>query len=965
MHTRAKTRMLRKFSWRRLFAGLGLAAGLILGLSAPAAYAQNAQVTGTVVDAKSGEPMVGATVMLENTATGAKTNLSGKFIMKNVTFGVYTVVVTSVGYSPTKVEGVEVQKGGADLTITLTEKPIESQKTVVVRAKANQSTDAALLRDRQAATAVKDAISAQAISRSGSGTAAQAISRVTGASTDGKYVFIRGLGDRYTNTQLNGTMVPTPDPDKQAVPLDLIPSDLLDNIVVTKSFTADMPGNFSGGSVNLVTKDFPERRTAKFTMGTSYNSMATFKDALNGTSGTTDWLGKDDGGRAMPSFFNDPANLDRMPQGNTIIKDSAEAVFLKQASQSFNTKWSPGRTSIPLNQNYGFQYGDNVTLFGRSLGMVGSLAYNRSSRFYDNGNYQFSVARSVTDLEIIDQYTDARSVDEVLWGSLAGLSYSLGTRHTVGASYVYNRSGESEARFLKGRNYENGTEGEWRESRVLSYTERNIGTLQVKGGHQVSIGAPLRIEWLVGNSHARQQQPDLRQFLSSVRIDDSNYPDVDTVWSTGSGYRWPSRYWRDLKETNQEYALNLTFQATSSMKLKTGGSYLKKDRTNRQTQFNLTGDPAVLTAVHGDPDAFADTAGYYVKYGRSTYVFPVYYVNGTQLRDQYDGVQEIGAAYLMAETPVLSHLTLTAGVRREATRMQTKTFDPSRPGGRIEGDDWLPSVNLVYALTPTMNLRGAYGRTLARPTLREIAPFGTEEFAGARLFVGNDSMTYTTIDNYDLRWEWFVNPGEIVAVSAFYKRFVDPIELSFFSSNYDIRPVNAPQAKNYGMEFEIRRRLDFAAGWLRDFALGANLSLIRSQLRIPEKEYSQMKGVDPEASDTRPMANQSPYLINVTLAYTNPRTGTSADLLYNVSGRRFYVNSQGGAPDIYEKPRHTVDMIASQTLWRGITVKASVKNLLNSRFEAVYYYTGTGKENPYKSYDLGRTVSISLSYAIL
>ncbi|MDD4051041.1 MAG: TonB-dependent receptor, partial [candidate division Zixibacteria bacterium] len=321
--------------------------------------------------------------------------------------------------------------------------------------------------------------------------------------------------------------------------------------------------------------------------------------------------------------------------------------------------------------------------------------------------------------------------------------------------------------------------------------------------------------------------------------------------------------------------------------------------------------------------------------------------------------------YIMAETPIVSGLTLTAGVRGETTRMQTKTFDPSRPGGRIKGDDWLPSVNLVYALTPTMNLRGAYGRTLARPNLREIAPFGTEEFAGARLFVGNDSLTYTTIDNYDLRWEWFVNPGEIVAVSAFYKRFIDPIELSFFSSNYDIHPVNAPEAKNYGLEFEFRRRLDFAAGWLQNFAIGANLSLVRSRLQIPEKEYNQMKGVDPEASDTRPMANQSPYLINATFAYTNSRTGTSVDLQYNVFGRRYYVNSQGGAPDIYEQPRHTIDLIASQSLWRGITIKTSVKNLLNSRFEAVYYYTGTGKEEPYKSYDLGRTAAISISYAIL
>lgn len=947
-------------------AGVGfavwVAAVLSLALIVSAGAAERGVITGTVVDSQTGELLIGATVMLEGTSLGAKTNLNGIYMIRDVPPGLYAVQITSLGYSTARVEDVMLDRAPVTINLGLVQKVMETEKVVTVKGEAVSGTDAALLKNRQASNAVSDAISAQTIARSGGGNAAQVLSRVTGASTDGRFVFVRGLGDRYTNTQLNGTQLPSPDPDKQAVPLDLMPTELLDNIIVTKSFTPDMPGNFSGGSINLVTKDFPDGRLLTFSTGTSYSSEASFKEILSGKTSSTDWLGTDDGQREIPAILDNPNNLARMPKGNTLVRDPGQAQFLSTASQSFSNEWVPRQRAAPLNQNYAVQYGDNLQFFGRRLGVVGSLSYARSYRSYDGGDYALYIAANDKVLQLIDTYTDARSIGEVLWGGLASLAYDLGTNHTVRVNYIQNRSGESEARTLVGRSVEND---DGRLSRNLTYTERNLRCLQVKGSHQIN---PMRLEWRVGDSRTRQDQPDMRQSQISFDLDTTYADDgtmlTDTSWGIGSGYRWPARFWRELTEDNREYSVSGGFSLPRSIRLKLGWEYLEKAREQRQTQFNLAGgDDSYLDVVDGNLDQFVDTAGYYQLYG-STYVFPLYYVNGTQLRDQFDGSQRVVAGFAMLETPVVGDLMFVGGIRYETTDMWARSFDPSRRGGRITGRDWLPSLSLIYRFTPTVNVRAAYGRTLARPTLREIAPYGAEEFAGSRLFLGNHNLTYTKIRNFDVRLEWFARPGEIIALGAFYKRFVNPIELSFFSTNYDIWPVNAPEATNYGVELEIRKRLDQITPRLQYFSIGGNLSLVNSQLHIPEFELLMMRGVDRSASDTRPMAYQSPYIINASIGYSNPRSGTTVDLLYNVFGRRFYYNSQGGAPDIYEKPRHSVDMTFSQKIWQRATFKASAKNLLNDNFEAVYYYTGSGREVPYRTYDIGRTVSIGMSYKV-
>jgi TonB-dependent receptor len=979
---RSVTTKFRIRPWWQHVPAAGMLLVCLLMLVAPTGMAQETasnkvgKVTGRLFDAETGEALLGATVMIEGTKMGAVTDLQGSFVIRNVPFGTYTVVASMVGYGGVKVTSVVVSDNGlAKVELALKPQLIQTQG-VTVEAKMLKNTEASLLKERQASHSVSDAISSEAISRSGASDAASAMMRVTGASVaNGKYAVIRGLSDRYTNTRLNGSALPSADPDKQAFSMDLVPTNLLDNIVVTKSYTADQPGNFTGGSVNLVTKDFPESRTLTFTAGSSYNTEFTGKSVLTNSTSSRDWLGYDDGMRDIPDYLQ--ANLYRL------LADSAQrtrrkpvsanhydssgqryASFMDSACKAFTPQFNPHKRTAPLNQNYSVSYGDNLSFFGRSLGFVGNLTYDRSQSAFYNGANNLYTALSGTELMEVDRLNENRGSDEVLWGGMANVNYSLATNHKIGARYVYNRNGAQQSATLDGVWNDFGP-GSMFSSYNVDYTQRTMRSLQLNGAHEMKLGLPVRVEWSYSDSKSKQKQ-NLRQFLVNYYVDSSVVPTDTSGWGITSSAE-PTVYWRDVNETNKEFNLDLKVNFTKTTSLKLGGNYLDKERTFRQTEIKWaqSNSTTILNQYKGDMDAWINHAGLTDSTSSQFYLFDTYLYFFPTAEDEYNGSQKIPAWYGLFEAPVAKNLNLVAGIRHERTDMEAMNLSADPFGGKINGSAWLPSLNLTYSLSPKMNLRGAFSRTLARPNIREIAPFRSTEFAGSKYFYGNPDLKMTRITNWDLRWEWFTRTNEIFAVSAFYKSFVDPIEIAYQGSNYDRKPINAPTARNLGLEFEVRKNLDQVSHKLANFSIGGNLTLVRSRLKIPEGELSQMRSFDPNVSSERPMSNQSPYIVNLNLGYDNAKTGTAVTLLYNVFGRRFFYNADGGSPDIYEMPHKQIDLILSQNIFRGATFKASAKNLLNEGFEADYYYIGSGAKTPFQKHDGGRSFSIGMSYKVL
>lgn len=937
---------------------LVLLVGLFL-LTAPA-LAQQGTIAGTLIDSETGETLIGANVLIEDTAIGSTSDLDGHYEFK-AEAGTYTLVFSYIGYNKKTVNGVEVIAGETTLIdLSLTPETIGLDE-VVVEARALRNNEATLLRDRQKASAVSDAISAEAISRSGGSDAADAMEKVTGASVvGGKYVYVRGLGERYSSTHLNGVELPSSDPDRKAVQFDLFPANLLDNIVTLKTFTPDKPGNFSGGLVNIGTKAYPEDLDVRFSISTEANSQTNFSDDfITYQGGESDWIATDDGTRSVPDILSDPNVV--IPSQQRARRDPDLANQLDAASKSFNNIMAPVAGTPPLNRSYSFSVGNQTPFISRPLGFVVSLSYKRNSRLYNNGElgrYSYTGTKLTPDLLL----NDMRSVEEANWGGLANFNYKFNPNHEIGVNTMYTRNGESSARFLEGlwpKELGDDTTSFFI-NRVLSYTERELYSVQLRGQHYLPVLKNTTVEWSASTAKTSQEEPDVRFFANTARqIGDK------TIYATkASGFSDPARYYRALDEATHNFQLDLSAPFKQwgglSSKLKLGGSYQYSDRNFAERIFSFSpnqpfdGNDATYFSQENMGIVDVDSV-------RKRFEFGNVVRDASKKKNNYNGERNIAAAYAMIELPISRKLKLIGGARFETTRLDVVSQDTSQTVGKLDNADILPSANLVYALTEKMNLRAAVTRTLARPTFREIAPFESFDFILGNFRIGNPNLDRTLITNYDLRWEWFMRPGDILAVSVFYKDLENAIEQVIIGgTNGQLQYQNVPQAQILGAEFEARTRLDVVPT-LRHVSAGMNLSLVHSTVDIAETELAVRRAINPGAPSTRELQGQSPYILNLDLSYENYDKGTTAGFFYNVFGDRLTNVSLGGTPDVYERSSPKLDFTFSQRLLQRWQVKFALENILDSEIKRTYRFQE--KDFVYHAYKVGRTYKLGLSYS--
>ncbi len=962
----------------RLFSamlGVLIAAAVLLGTAAEAGAQQSTgRISGTVVDSETGDPLIGATVTVVGLQLGAMADLEGTFLIRNVPVGQHTVLVSMIGFAQKRVTEIQVDADQVSRIDIAIDQELIVADVVEVTARSLENTEAALLKQRQNALSISDAISAEDISRGAQGDVAAAMTRVTGASVvDGKYVYIRGLGERYSSAQLNGTSLPNTDPNSKSVQMDIFATNLLDNITTEKTFTPDKPGNFTGGSVNVKTKSLPESFTMSFSTSTKYNSQSSFKDILSYDGGEYDFLGFDDGTRDIPLALKNPDV--EIPSITSALRDPEAAQLLDLYSKSFGDKtMTPTTTEGALGQSYSFSIGNQTTVLDRPFGMLGSVSYNRNISAYDNGASGIwkRVSRESIGLNRERFATDTNGSEEVLWGGLVNATYRPSITHEIGANVLYNRSGEKQSRYQTGA-WPSSLPGDnvRYETRVLSFIEREMRSLQFRGKHVLPSVSNLEIEWNGAFIRSTQDEPDLRFFTNEFQTVDAEgqgASDIDSYTIALSNYAAPTRYFRNLEETNRDFKLDLTlpFSPWSGLtaRLKLGGAYLDKDHTFRERRFSFRqdnlqyrNDPVVFfsSARTGIlPDAFQDTPGF-TRFGN-------FVSEDSDLKNNYDGEQEIMAGYVMLDLPFSRRFKVTGGARYESTLLDVVSHEPSLSPGKLDEKDWLPSVNTVYEVVDNMNVRGAYSRTLARPSFRELAPFASFLFVGDYIFVGNSELKRTLIDNYDLRWEWFTRPGEIYALSYFYKKFENPIERVIVTTNGEIQFQNVDAAFVTGVELEYRTRLDQLHPSLSNFQIGGNLSLVRSQVDIAPSELAVIRALDPNAGDTRELQGQSPYVVNIDAMYDNTDTGTLVSVHYNVFGERLSEVSTGGTPNAFEQPAGMLDITGSQRLWDRVTLKFSAKNLLDPDIKKVHPFNN--EEFIRSLYKRGRTYSVGFSYGI-
>ncbi|HEX7240763.1 MAG TPA: TonB-dependent receptor [Longimicrobiaceae bacterium] len=912
-----------------------LLAALLLALALPAGLAAQGatgRIEGRVVDARTGAPLGGARVVLQGSQDAAVTGTDGRFSLARVPVGSRTVAATLMGYTPATVPGVQVQAAEvARVDVKLAAQALALEGLTVTAGAARGSVSRAMEQQRSAAGVV-NAVGAEQIARSPDSDAAQVVQRVSGVTVqDGRYVFVRGLGERYSTTSLNGARLPSPEPDRRTVPLDLFPSGILDGITVSKTFTPDLPGDFSGAQVNLRTRSFPTRRTASLSFSGGFNDAATFRDVLVAPGGGMDWLAFAGSGRQLPSALAGGAQLNDFGQ-------------ISEALSSFRNVWTADRASGRPNGSLSASVGGQDDLLGRPLGYVATLSYSASQEVRRGEERAFAtLGGSGGGTQPYNAFTGSTGRTSVLWGGVLNLSTQLGEGSRVSFNNTYDRTSDNEAIRLFGNLEEFGVPVDVTR---LSFIERSIYSSQLQASHV--LGGRHKLDWSGTLSGVERDEPDRSDLTYARETDPRTGEQRGFAW-LGNRSRSATRTFSALSEqartADLAYTLQLGGDAGVPGSLKLGGLYRNVERDSDTRAYDLlnrglTDEQRTLPAEELFSGRFFDPADPKVTLRQN--------VNG----GFYTASDHLGAGYVMLDYPLSDRVRVVGGARVEHDRIEVDAVgvNGARTPVILENTDVLPALAVNWDPTDNQRVRLSATQTLSRPEYRELSPTAFFDVLGLLNF-GNPGLERALIRNYDLRWELYPSDDELLSVALFAKDFDRPLERILVQSTgaSSVSFVNTEGAVNYGVELEARKGLGTLASFLEPLSFFSNVSLIRSEITVGNR------GLVSLTSDHRPMAGQAPYVVNAGLTWSGD-TGRNATVLYNVVGKRISEVGTGGLPDTYELPRHVLDLsFQLPLLGGGSTLKLDAKNLLDSPF-----HLEQGSVTRHR-YTTGRTFSLGVA----
>lgn len=942
------------------------------------ALAQKGTVRGGVFDEANGEALLGVTVQVKGTTTGIVTDLEGKFSL-NLDPGVYEIQISYVSFQTITVSGVEIKSGEVTvLPNIMLKEDTQTLEEVVVTASVLKETELAVLTTKRKAPNVLDGISSAKFRQIGDSDASDAVKRVTGVSVEGgKYVYVRGLGDRYTKTTLNSVDIPGLDPDRNSIQIDIFPTNLIDNLIVAKSAVAEMPADFTGGVVNIETKDFSETKIFNIGLGIGINpSMHFNKNFFMYKGGTTDWLGFDDGARALPAGAR--SNPFPLPDVNGVQPQEVNS-FLK----GFNKTLSSQQQTSLMDYDLSLSTANQKNLAnGNSLGYNFSLTYKNSTIFYDdviNAEYQRPDKANTNEYELVyaNIQTGAQAEQNVLVGALGGLAYKTNrSKYKLTALHLQNGEKRAAKFFIDDNGSAVGKSGYTGGADVLDYSERGVTNVLLNGEHY-SNNRLWSIDWKISPTFSRITEPDIRKTAFT-------YTSSDTVFSPGAAGN-PIRSWRYLEEVNLVAKIDIKrdYQLFSNPAIfKFGVSQVFKERDYEILTYDMQFD-GVQPEFNGNPEVILDDQNLYPN-------GPVYYSSGNNSpnSNSYNSTVNNFAFYLSNQFELNAKLKFILGLRAENfvqrhTGRDASFANSNGAEGRsldndvvLDGIKFFPSSNIVYALKDNQNLRVSYARTIARPSFKELSfaqildPVTNRIFNGG-LFTYSDwdgNLRETLIDNFDVRWEVFIRKSELFSVSAFYKKFQDPIELvriAVAQATTEFQPRNVGNGQVLGLEVEFRKGLDFVTPSLNNVYVSGNVTYVKSSIDMSDNEFNARNEYvkeGQEISRTRPMAGQAPYIINVGFSYENADKGFDGGLFYNVNGPTLTLVGGGLFPDVFSEPFHSLNFNINKTLGKA-TLSFNATNLLGDLREN--FYEGYNAQRQYFSrLNPGTSFKVGLKYQL-
>lgn len=919
--------------------------------------AQTGKIAGTIMDGEFNEPMAFANVLIKNTTKGTTSDFDGKYFI-DVEAGNYNLVFSYIGYQTIEISDVVVKSNDEVIVdVTLNTNSLE---TVVITTTVRKNTESAILDLQKKSITLLDGLSAQSIKSSGASNIASAVKNVPGVSIQGgKYVYVRGLGDRYTKSILNGVDIPGLDPDRNTIQMDIFPTNILDNIIVIKSAAAEYPADFTGGVIDIVTKDFPTKANYTISTGFGYNPDMHFNDNyLNYSGSNTDFLGFDDGMRNIPvnRYQVIPGTFDN-------------STVLSNMTNVFNKELMAKQANSGANFNFGFTAGNQFDVGDDKLGYQLSLSYKNKTQFYDDrfdGTYMRDQNNSSVN-ELVGTRTSegVEGKNTVLLSSLAGIVYKRdNSKYKV--NFLHIQNGESSAGLYDQQIAQaaGGSGFEPIKKDALLYTERSITNLLFEGNHSFD-DTNWKLNWKVSPTLSRVYDKDHR-ITPLQQSQNGNY------FISPSAASRPIRIWRNLQEISLVAKVDAVrkynfMDRPAKAKFGFNQTVKQRDFSIDDFQFEISGQNIV---ADGNADNLLLSENIWTP--QTDQGSHLVWGDLYEPANTFDATQNISAGYLSNEFSISEKLKAVVGLRAELfsaiytgqNQAATEIFVDEKI---IDKLDLFPSANFIYSLNDNSNLRVSYSRTTARPSFKEASKSQIFDPITNRLFIGNIDLEPSYISNFDIRTEFFGENSEMFAISGFYKDFKDPIELTFYESAPDqLTPRNLGNASVFGIEFEFRKSLGFLLNSLENLKFNINASYIESDLTMFEDEYNRRVNAarDGESIEkSRELQGQSPYLINAGLNYSDSEIGLQTGLFFNVQGETLEVVGTGIVPDVYTVPFNSLNFTFNKKLGeeKKSTVDIKISNILNSKRKSVYK-SYKASDKTFTQFNPGTEFSIGYSY---
>jgi outer membrane receptor for ferrienterochelin and colicin len=923
-------------------------------ISANVSYAQKASISGTVKDAKSGEELIGATVMLLGTSIGASVDFNGDFRIANITPGTYDLVISFVSYQSDTLRGLTLTAGQElKLDRTLSQQSLQLEGVSIVATRTT-NTEAAVLMEVKNSKLVMNAISSEQIEKSQDSDASEVVRRVPGVTIIGNsYIMIRGLSERYNTVLLHDVFAPSMEADVKSFAFDILPSNLIDRMLIYKSPAAELPGEFAGGVVKVYTKSIPDERSTSVSLGTTYREGSSLRNFKQPKRGAGHQFGFNDGYNDLPSGF--PVDLRR-------VTDVSDNGALDQWGRSLENNWIPEEVNSGMDRTFSFSNAAKFKLFGKDAGNITALSYSNSRTVFDVERADYNAYDNINDRsDPIFRFDDQLFTQNVRTGLLSNFAIRIDPANIIEFKNLFTVFNSAEYVDRGGYHIEFGYAPD---NHSFDQVYRGIYSGQLTGRHSFN-EFKTRFNWALGYGYSYRDQPDYRRYRA----------DRDTVTGESTLFvgvpispNYLGRFFSEMREHNQTVNLSLEHDLGKEGKwsptVRTGVFFENKNRS-----FNARNIGYVRSNVIQFDESLLNVS-------IDSLFHPTNINQGPGIRigeqsnpsDSYTASNMLIAYYAGADLPFLKKFVLNTGVRLEYNMQRLESA--SLTGQPIIVDNpilsVLPSANLSYNVTQKQVIRLSYGQTVNRPEFRELAPFGFYDFNYNLVKKGSDSLRTPTIHNLDLKWEWYPNPTELISVSVFYKRFNDAIETLFVpgGGSGGIKTFtygNAAYATSYGVELEVRKSLEGLTGskFMNRFSILLNGALIHSEVNLGLAQLGQ--------SNQRPMYGQSPYIANAGIYYQDRDHGVQVSLMYNIIGPRIFIIGFDAYPDIYEMPRHLLDFTANVRLYKGLDLKFGIGDIVNQPFTLLQDANEDGKfsrkdDQIIQNFSPGRTWSLGLSY---